>query len=253
MLFRSGFIISKMDNLFAKLFRISDAHVNLTNEIARAHEDLKHLSVIFREELKKLFYKLKQRPEGKQSCKAIANQIYWDEERWPRAAGIVKDTWQEIFNEQFVPCLVESGLYCEDCKKPIMAKTVSDRQGYKAYLKKKSYTLSCEDCRESSHIKYAQKSQTIERMMAEKVANLKSLLYSEYLQTDHWQSIRKQALKRARFKCALCSSDGVLHVHHKNYDHLGEEMSSDLIVLCQPCHEKFHNKLPGGEDEQSLS
>ena len=242
-----------MDNDFSVLLGISDVYIELTGEIKNAQEGLKHLSNILREELTELFRKLKQRPDGKQSCRTIANQIYWDEERWPRAAGIMKDVWQEVFNEQFVPCLVESGLYCEDCKKPIMAKTVSDRQGYKAYLKKKSYTLSCEDCRELSHIKYSQKSQTIERMMAEKVANLKSLPYSEYLQTDHWQSIRKQALKRARFKCALCSSDGVLHVHHKNYDHLGEEMSSDLIVLCQPCHEKFHDKLSGGEYEQSLS
>ena len=67
--------------------------------------------------------------------------------------------------------------------------------------------------------------------------------YAEYLQTQHWQNVRRQALRRAKYKCQLCNNDnGVLHVHHKTYEHLGDEQDDDLIVLCKACHEKFHDK-----------
>lgn len=67
--------------------------------------------------------------------------------------------------------------------------------------------------------------------------------YKEYLKTDHWQTIRKNALSRAGYKCQLCSNKNLrLNVHHNNYRNLWHETPQDLIVLCEKCHKKFHNK-----------
>lgn len=67
--------------------------------------------------------------------------------------------------------------------------------------------------------------------------------YREYLQTDHWQDTRKRALRRAGYACQLCNKRGRLHVHHRTYENLGDEDRDDLIVLCEHCHAKFHDKL----------
>ena len=78
----------------------------------------------------------------------------------------------------------------------------------------------------------------------DRVAALKTIArfdyYNGYLQTEHWLSIRRAALQRAGFACALCKSSVSLHVHHRSYDHLGEEHDADLIVLCADCHYKHH-------------
>jgi 5-methylcytosine-specific restriction endonuclease McrA len=76
---------------------------------------------------------------------------------------------------------------------------------------------------------------------------LQSLPYPEYLKTDHWQSLRKRTMGRAGYSCELCAASGVkLHVHHKHYATRGMESLEDLIVLCEPCHQKFHDKLSKG-------
>lgn len=66
--------------------------------------------------------------------------------------------------------------------------------------------------------------------------------YKEYLKSKHWAKVRKLAIKRSGNKCQLCSSKGKLNVHHNNYKNLGKELPTDLIVLCETCHKKFHNK-----------
>lgn len=79
------------------------------------------------------------------------------------------------------------------------------------------------------------------------VDELKKMPYTDYLQTLHWGAIRKRALKRARQKCQLCNSENaVLNVHHNNYERRGKERITDVIVLCQACHAKHHNKEQSG-------
>lgn len=64
--------------------------------------------------------------------------------------------------------------------------------------------------------------------------------YGEYLQTDEWKKTRIAALKRAGFRCQLCSNKEELNVHHNNYENRGCERNRDLIVLCKGCHANFH-------------
>jgi hypothetical protein len=40
-----------------------------------------------------------------------------------------------------------------------------------------------------------------------------------------------------------------LHAHHNNYSHLTRERLTDLLVLCEECYAKHHDKLPKPDDE----
>lgn len=77
-------------------------------------------------------------------------------------------------------------------------------------------------------------------------AQLKVMPYKEFLTTFYWDIVRQYKLKQASYKCDLCNTSKSLHVHHKTYEHRGEEYQhlSDLTVLCSNCHAKFHDKLP---------
>jgi len=61
-----------------------------------------------------------------------------------------------------------------------------------------------------------------------------------YLQSDHWQKIKKEALREAKGLCQLCNKDQFVNVHHRTYENLGHEDIKDVIVLCLDCHSKFH-------------
>jgi len=76
---------------------------------------------------------------------------------------------------------------------------------------------------------------------------LKDMPYKEYLRTNHWLDVRRRALNRANNKCQLCYNENKLQVHHKTYERRGHEHNSDVIVLCEKCHKKFHDILDSKE------
>lgn len=64
-----------------------------------------------------------------------------------------------------------------------------------------------------------------------------------YLNSPHWGKLKKVALQRADYKCQMCSGKNIkLNVHHNTYKNLGHEYITDLVVLCERCHSKFHDK-----------
>lgn len=71
---------------------------------------------------------------------------------------------------------------------------------------------------------------------------IKALKYADFLTTLYWQLIANKKRYQANFKCQLCSSTGILHVHHSTYANHGHELENmkDLIVLCDKCHSTFH-------------
>lgn len=73
-------------------------------------------------------------------------------------------------------------------------------------------------------------------------ARLRSMPYSEYLQTEHWYHVRSRAISRAQRRCQVCNSGHRLEVHHRTYENRGDEGRLDVIVLCRNCHAKFHGK-----------
>jgi hypothetical protein len=69
--------------------------------------------------------------------------------------------------------------------------------------------------------------------------------YKSYLASEYWRSRRSRYLV-SHPECNRCYVerkdsariyDQDLHVHHRNYRRLGEELDSDLEALCRRCHE----------------
>lgn len=67
--------------------------------------------------------------------------------------------------------------------------------------------------------------------------------YRAYLESEHWQIIREDAINRAGRECQLCPETRALEVHHRTYARLGYERPTDLVVLCFWCHRKHHGTL----------
>lgn len=66
--------------------------------------------------------------------------------------------------------------------------------------------------------------------------------YSEYLDSDHWEMMRRKVMRRADNICEGCLSQTAEHVHHKTYKHLGAEFAFELLALCEECHDRFHKE-----------
>lgn len=79
----------------------------------------------------------------------------------------------------------------------------------------------------------------------DRLTQLRSMSYREYLRTPEWRRTRAAAILRAGGCCSLdvTHTDG-LEVHHRTYERLGEELASDLTVLCRACH-RLHHKEHG--------
>lgn len=74
----------------------------------------------------------------------------------------------------------------------------------------------------------------------ERLYQLASMPYREYLQTPEWREKRNQKVEEAGGGCQLRDQTGALDVHHRTYANRGHEPMTDLIALCRECHELFH-------------
>ena len=79
---------------------------------------------------------------------------------------------------------------------------------------------------------------------AERLAALKAMPYRDgYLRTPEWRRTRAVMLARAADHCQLnARHTESLDVHHCTYDRLGQELVSDLTVLCRDCHTAHHDR-----------
>lgn len=73
-----------------------------------------------------------------------------------------------------------------------------------------------------------------------RLLELRTMPYHEYLQTPEWKKRRFSMLRWSRRRCEECGSKEKLQVHHKTYERRGQELASDLKVLCRDCHETHH-------------
>lgn len=70
--------------------------------------------------------------------------------------------------------------------------------------------------------------------------------YKQYLQSDDWKHKRFKKLGKVN-KCEACNSKNCLHVHHLEYRNLYDVKQSDLMVLCEECHDYIHALLKRGD------
>ena len=66
--------------------------------------------------------------------------------------------------------------------------------------------------------------------------------YSDYLETKHWKRFRSKFLREKKNRiCFICGdTPKSIHLHHKTYKRLGNEKISDIVSLCQSCHQEIH-------------
>lgn len=70
-----------------------------------------------------------------------------------------------------------------------------------------------------------------------------SVTYKQYLSSEKWAVLSRQAKKRSLHRCQLCNRAGELHAHHRTYERLGDEDDADITVLCRDCHARHHGKV----------
>lgn len=59
------------------------------------------------------------------------------------------------------------------------------------------------------------------------------------MKSKRWEARRDTFFASHSRICAACRDRGS-HLHHKTYERLGNERDSDLVVLCEWCHNKLH-------------
>ena len=99
-------------------------------------------------------------------------------------------------------------------------------------------------------MKYKRKTDT--SLISSKLKSLKINNYKTYLESQHWQDLKKKYYKSKLVKkinnkivCFSCEQSKPLSLHHKTYKRMGNEKLNDLVLLCQDCHDlahKIHNK-----------
>ena len=62
--------------------------------------------------------------------------------------------------------------------------------------------------------------------------------YKEYLDSPAWEMKRDKVRERDGDQC-VCGAQAT-EVHHKTYNNIGKEPLSDLVALCQECHQREH-------------
>lgn len=134
-------------------------------------------------------------------------------------------------------------LRCEDCGRLFEAEVTSRTEMRERRRRRKWRHNRCPDCeaRKEARTREIQARHVEQSMNREsRLAELKRMPYADYLQTPEWAEVRQSALKRAKFRCQICNRAGRLNVHHRTYERRGEELSSDVIVMCAACHSIYH-------------
>ena len=90
-------------------------------------------------------------------------------------------------------------------------------------------------------------------MKSKQEVDLWAAKYQAYLESDAWKNKRARVLAHWRNRCAICNSSDHLHVHHRSYERLFNELPTDLIPLCADCHELHHKHIRRGEGRMTTA
>lgn len=173
----------------------------------------------------------------------LASMLYWMNETLSNSVRMAYVRAKIPFR----PDNFEFSTECFSCQKTY-------KQPYKTWREKKlNKSPTCPECEEAFYREDQEEEQyktKLETEDKEQITYLRSLPYREYLQSDHWKSVRKKCYRQANYQCSLCDAKNCeLHVHHKTYENLGcERWWEECIVLCKECHERHHGIVKeGGE------
>lgn len=111
--------------------------------------------------------------------------------------------------------------------------------------------MLCDACREEVLVEREIKYERWEARGKERLKELRRMPYREYLRTPEWHARRQRHLKSTGYHCQVCNASANqkrLDVHHRKYTTIGAETFTDLIVLCEDCHQLFHREGRLAED-----
>jgi len=78
--------------------------------------------------------------------------------------------------------------------------------------------------------------------------------YEAYLNSPKWINFRNKIKFARGNKCELCpKTGGNLHGHHLTYERFGNELESDIQILCKKCHFEIHDKEKGRVKPKSVN
>jgi hypothetical protein len=60
--------------------------------------------------------------------------------------------------------------------------------------------------------------------------------YLRHIRSARWRNMKKDMVRLRGAHCERCGTDPPLHLHHRSYERLGRELTSDLELLCCECH-----------------
>ncbi len=73
---------------------------------------------------------------------------------------------------------------------------------------------------------------------------MNKLEYKTYLLSEHWCTLSRLRREFDNDACAICGKEHPLQVHHRTYDRCPfMERLSDVVTLCDTCHEAHHKQL----------
>ena len=90
---------------------------------------------------------------------------------------------------------------------------------------------------------------------------MRSDFYNRYIRSDAWKQKERERMAVDDNKCVMCGRPSEktrhgLQVHHITYRNLGhEDVMTDLVTLCAPCHKKMHyylNRKRGQANENKV-
>lgn len=229
--------------------------------IYQALEDIRQAEELLKETKEQLHQYILELPdkigENDDLRDDIINHLYWFERniqaQWLKDAfGLKGDGFNHIASSAHITCT------CDICKQPFTLE-ITSRSNLDSYLaqqrraEKKGYRPhhKCSACHNREDAAYKQSSAAYAAKQVARLQELRTMPYRQYLQTPEWQETRRRHLKSTGYRCQVCNAYGVaLNVHHRTYERRGNESFKDLIVLCQQCHEIFHENGRLSEVEQ---
>jgi hypothetical protein len=66
--------------------------------------------------------------------------------------------------------------------------------------------------------------------------------YQRYLASREWSLLREKVRSRSHNRCEHCFNAPQQAVHHLTYERIGDELLTDLMAVCHPCHEWLSGK-----------
>lgn len=70
-----------------------------------------------------------------------------------------------------------------------------------------------------------------------------STTYSEYLESEAWQTVLTAARIHSGGRCLACNDTKDLHGHHRTYERLYNEAPGDVVMFCESCHNNIHTNV----------